>query len=1150
MPNHSLPDLLPGKAVLAILVLAAISVVVRVGAAAEYFVSRSGDNTDGLSEKTAFSSVGKAIAMLKPGDVLTILPGEYFEAVSARISGDPQAPITIRAERPGTVLLRGDVDAPRFHRAQGLQYTYRADFTPRVEGVVERSTRRIYEPMLSLAEVELAPASFYQDSQAARLYVHTSDSAPPDRHALTVSVTNGFGLLLTPPPGSATVHDLVIDGLSFTGYHAREFPPEPGSRNRWGLHVVMGERVAIRRSAAFLNIGGIFLLAPADSIVEDCCAFGNRSRFLDLGNNILGWSVSDTTFHRNTVESFWKSGASTDDITFYGGERYDKKPARGVMQANLAIHAGLMIKGAFGTDTQQTQNIVIGRGAYFYRPPDATNLLLPQHESPQARQIYADPLNFDFRLQSDAPLRGQSDGKDPGPYPYRDEVFFVSPTGDDSAAGTSLRKPWRTLSHAARCAGPGHTVYITAGEYAESLAPANSGTADQPIRFLRHGRDRVVLDGQDRIPLGVDLSGREHIEVGGLLVHRFTQCGVAANQGSDLKVRQVLIIGSGGDGARFSSVAGLVFDHNLLRDNRTAGLFLENCSQAAVTGNVFDLGGPSLICDAATLESLWSDCNAFASGGKQEALVAAADRSFTSLPAWQQAAGMDPTSIASEIGYRHPDPERCDFALGPESPLPGRGPHASVIGPFLRLAVKTPVAVENVRVHQLTDTTAAIQWWTPKTAVAGMLHYGETPDCPNTVETPPGSFHTAGLVGLKPGTKYFFRAAGPGMAEELRFAPYEVNAQTQPETSTTDPPGTFATPSQRPAPRTFHVAPTGDDARSGLSATDAWRSVAHAAGQVRAGDTVLIHAGTYEEYVLVRATGDEQSPIAFRAAPGETVWMEGSDRFRTTAFHLVATHHVHIDGIRFRHFRYAPHSGDVINIFGGSDNVVRRCFHDGRETSGYVGNFIRASGTRRLSVENCVMINGMGEGVTLYNCPDVSVRNCVFYNNFIRALSAWNFEPDAIVALSHNLFCDTIPEKTGNAFIRLNHLENLRSDHNAYFARKGPAERRLVETAKIGGKAVGYQAPGTYRGADLLLADVQRQAGQEAASVFGNPGIRVARELLPPGAPESQWRKTEMHWDGRTFQPWDFTDFLADPAGPLARAADGKPVGLDPAAFP
>ncbi|MBM4049915.1 MAG: hypothetical protein FJ279_32870, partial [Planctomycetes bacterium] len=180
-------------------------------AAAEYFVARSGnDGGDGLSEKTAFATVAKGVAALKPGDTLTILPGMYFESVSARISGKPEAPITIRAKRPGTALLRGDVDAPGFRRVDGLRYTYVAEFKPRVEGVAERSTMRMYEPTLSVAEVEQGLATFHQDEQAGRLYVHTSDSGNPDWHALSISVTNGFGLLLTPPAGSQTVHDVVI----------------------------------------------------------------------------------------------------------------------------------------------------------------------------------------------------------------------------------------------------------------------------------------------------------------------------------------------------------------------------------------------------------------------------------------------------------------------------------------------------------------------------------------------------------------------------------------------------------------------------------------------------------------------------------------------------------------------------------------------------------------------------------------------------------------------------------------------------------------------------------------------------------------------------------------------------------------------------
>ena len=387
--------------------------------ATEYFVATKGDDgSDGLSEGSAFATVTKGVAVLKAGDILTVLPGTYRESVSAQISGEPGAPITIRTKRPGTVLLRGDVDSPQFRRDDRLRYTYWVDFAQRVEGVAERSTFHTYEPTLSVDEVEQNLGTFYQDEQTGRLYVHTSDSGDPNWHALSISVTNSFGILLTPPRGSGMVHDVVVDGLSFTGYQARDYPPEPGSRSRWGLHVVRTERVVVRRCTAFLNSGGIYLLAANECLVEDCYAFGNFSRFQVLGHNILGWSVKHTTFRRNVVEAFPKGSdvASSGDITFYGG---GPDLTDNLMEDNLAIRACVFIKGHYGEDTVERRNVAAGRGANFFRFLAATELLVPDNESDRARLIYADPLNHDYRLQSDAAVRGTGpDGTDPGQTVY------------------------------------------------------------------------------------------------------------------------------------------------------------------------------------------------------------------------------------------------------------------------------------------------------------------------------------------------------------------------------------------------------------------------------------------------------------------------------------------------------------------------------------------------------------------------------------------------------------------------------------------------------------------------------------------------------------------------------------------------------------
>lgn len=60
---------------------------------------------------------------------------------------------------------------------------------------------------------------------------------------------------------------------------------------------------------------------------------------------------------------------------------------------------------------------------------------------------------------------------------------------------------------------------------------------------------------------------------------------------------------------------------------------------------------------------------------------------------------------------------------------------------------------------------------------------------------------------------------------------------------------------------TYYVAPTGNDGAAGSSSAP-WRTIQRAASAVRAGDTVLIAAGTYAGF-RVTARGTEVAPIAF-----------------------------------------------------------------------------------------------------------------------------------------------------------------------------------------------------------------------------------------------------------------------------------------------
>src|SRR5574340_1815410 len=76
-----------------------------------------------------------------------------------------------------------------------------------------------------------------------------------------------------------------------------------------------------------------------------------------------------------------------------------------------------------------------------------------------------------------------------------------------------------------------------------------------------------------------------------------------------------------------------------------------------------------------------------------------------------------------------------------------------------------------------------------------------------------------------------------------------------------------------PAGRTWHVSPV---ELPGVDKSLQLRSVTAAAERVEAGDTVVIHGGTYREHVVVTRSGTAEKPISFVAAPGEYVLLTGA----------------------------------------------------------------------------------------------------------------------------------------------------------------------------------------------------------------------------------------------------------------------------------
>jgi parallel beta-helix repeat protein len=510
--------------------------------------------------------------------------------------------------------------------------------------------------------------------------------------------------------------------ISFTGYSHRDYDPQYGSRTRWGVLLTDAEHCTVRRCVAYFNSGGIHLLGGGQHcVVEECEAFGNWSRHVDIGNNIVGWSVAGTTFQRNRVEGHMPDAStSRNDITFYsGGDDC-------AMIDNLAINASVMIKGDL-KDAVQRGNVCVGRK--FYRPPGVENLEISAPLTPVDVAKYADVLNHDYRTE---------------------QVCFVSPRGNDANPGTKTQ-PFKTLSRAART---NHTIYLLAGEYPETfVAPSNADVR-------RHGHDRVLVRA-------VELRGVRGVKLHGLHVEE----DLVAADCENLRIEYCRLTG-----VRLDSSPNFVLRHNGLAKR----LEVKRSPGGSLVSNIL----PQQAIDDASQAELWTHSNA--------------------------SSALD-----------------CDV-LPDDSPLIGRGLHGSTVGPFMRLTRLRPLPVTTPTVHDVTATTVTLEWSTPTQIAETTLEWDG-----RKIDTPRGSQHSVSLNGLQPGKNYEFRVTSLRKDAQRIFATHQPPADTAQAVVATQSVATVAKPAP---PRTLHVP--GDFA-----------TIGDAADAARAGDTVLIHGGVYQETV-------------------------------------------------------------------------------------------------------------------------------------------------------------------------------------------------------------------------------------------------------------------------------------------------------------
>jgi hypothetical protein len=149
----------------------------------------------------------------------------------------------------------------------------------------------------------------------------------------------------------------------------------------------------------------------------------------------------------------------------------------------------------------------------------------------------------------------------------------------------------------------------------------------------------------------------------------------------------------------------------------------------------------------------------------------------------------------------------------------------------------------------------------------------------------------------------------------------------------------------------FYVSTNGSDTNPGTQ-TAPWRTIQHAADIARAGSTVNVRGGVYEELVNLKSSGNvSDGYITFRSYPGERAVLDAA-HFIPGARSAVLTVHnqsyVRVEGFEIRNYRTAEHrltplgisvmgSGSHIELLKNNVHHIENTF-PGRDRPGSGGN--------------------------------------------------------------------------------------------------------------------------------------------------------------------------------------------------------------------
>ncbi len=273
-----------------------------------FYVSTSGsDNNSGSSTGSALRTIAKAASLAGPGDTVVILPGTYRESVTVKNNGTATAPITFKAQTPGTVYIDG-ADAVTGWSREGSSNIYAANWSKDFfrnglryhsdvsdKGYAEQFVVDGKALTQVLKKSDLSAGEFYVDWNANKVFVWLNGNA--DARDKTVYGSNRQ--VLFAPSSAATGVYVTIEGLNFR--HAANFPQQPAVKTADGW-VIRNSNITLTNSVSLGFYG--------NNVLIDDVTLSNSGHtgLTGQGSNTL---LNDLTMHSNNTKQLrwsWESG--------------------------------------------------------------------------------------------------------------------------------------------------------------------------------------------------------------------------------------------------------------------------------------------------------------------------------------------------------------------------------------------------------------------------------------------------------------------------------------------------------------------------------------------------------------------------------------------------------------------------------------------------------------------------------------------------------------------------------------------------------------------------------------------------------------------------------------------------------------------------